>query len=310
MGSVKTVSQAGLESVFGHEGVVQGIYNCPAHHATFGMGTLIHNGPSKILDAIKVEKTQAKVSQKTTGDLDFTAYLRTYQKSKKSSGVEYLSVQVGSHKNYKSFVERLIVKGSDTSKKHIAQESKYLEQGWDSYLNDFRNGIQKYEEAVCNAFPDIPLTQRQFDGFFSLTYNIGCNALLTNKSLISAMKIYSQTVGSNSSKNTKDSAASRLLEQILRARPTAPGPVSGKVDKVSYRLTESGVFNSGLFNRRVAEASMIMGHEYSKTDSVIQVARTTIIGAKDHETTETANQQVRTVIDGLNAINRINRGGL
>jgi hypothetical protein len=242
--------------------------------------------------------------------LDFTAYLRTYQKSKKSSGVEYLSVQVGSHKNYKSFVERLIVKGSDTSKKHIAQESKYLEQGWDSYLNDFRNGIQKYEEAVCNAFPDIPLTQRQFDGFFSLTYNIGCNALLTNKSLISAMKIYSQTVGSNSSKNTKDSAASRLLEQILRARPTAPGPVSGKVDKVSYRLTESGVFNSGLFNRRVAEASMIMGHEYSKTDSVIQVARTTIIGAKDHETTETANQQVRTVIDGLNAINRINRGGL
>jgi GH24 family phage-related lysozyme (muramidase) len=312
MSCIKTVSQAGLERVFGHEGVVPGIYNCPAHHATFGMGTLIHHGPSKILEAVKQSKPAKPVAAgKTPVTPDLSGHVRSYKQSKKSSAVEYLSVEIGEDKSYPGFVAALIAKHSGTARKLIEQESSHLEAGWDAYLADFRDGIQVYEQAICAAFPDVPLTQQQFDGFFSLTYNIGAKGLLGNKSLILAMKRFSTvTNGKSASEKSRQEAVSALLEQILRARPTAPGPVTGEVDKVSFKLTESGVFNGGLFNRRIAEASLIIGQQYSPNDTEIKIGRKTIKVEKDHQTTETARKQVRTVIDGLNAIERINSGRL
>ena len=79
------------------------------------------------------------------------------------------------------------------------------------------------------------------------------------------------------------------------------------VESVSFRLTESGVFNSGLFKRRVVEAGQILGRKYKLDDAVIKIARQTIKAERDHQTTTAAKAQVRAIVEGLSAINHLNR---
>ena len=39
------ISNRGLELIVAHEGIILNLYNCPANHATIGVGHLVHYGP-------------------------------------------------------------------------------------------------------------------------------------------------------------------------------------------------------------------------------------------------------------------------
>ena len=43
--SNKKISDSGLNLITAHEGIVLNLYNCPANHATIGVGHLVHYGP-------------------------------------------------------------------------------------------------------------------------------------------------------------------------------------------------------------------------------------------------------------------------
>lgn len=308
MSRIKNVSRKGLERLAQHEGVVQGIYDCPAKHATYGIGTLAHHGRSEILKvvtealAIKAQSTEARLAAKLAG------HVKSYKPSKHSVGVPYLDAAIGKDENYRALVKEMRA-GSPARAKLVEREDALLSLGWDEYMKKFRAGIEKYEKAVCETFAAAALTQDQFDGLFSIAYNIGEGGIRQSGDLIVAMKAFNATLAQpKATGKQRDQAAAALLECILRAKPTSRAGVDVEIDGSSFAVMEPGVFNNGLFNRRVAEASLIIGRTYSTKSAEITIARKTIKAEKDHQTTTKAKQEARAVVDMLNTISFVNRG--
>ncbi|CAM3734422.1 glycoside hydrolase family protein [Roseateles saccharophilus] len=308
MNRIKNVSTQGLERLARHEGLVQGIYDCPARHATYGIGTLVHHGPSEILKVV----SQASATKAQTPEAELAAklasHLKVYRPSKNSVAVPYLDAAIGKDENYPVLVKEMLA-GKAPRAKLVEGEDAVLRPGWDEYIRRFRTGIQKYEKAVCEAFASASLTQDQFDGLFSIAYNIGEGSLRQSGDLIAAMKAFSvASLDPKATGGQRDQAATVLLECILRARPTSRAGVDVEIDGGSFSVMQPGVFNSGLFNRRVAEASLIVGRTYSTKSAEITIARKTIKAEKDHHTTTMAKQEARAVVDMLHKISFVNRG--
>jgi lysozyme len=240
-----SLSKAGLEQLIKHEGSINGLYDDPAHYATYGVGHLVHKSHkarSVLLASARSEKLCSdRVKTKWPGKAYETAYLereavacKDFERLKTAARDRALDiVALAKHKTAFTDLPRekqaSVRVAADAA---VAEEARLLSLAVADVL---AQDVRPFEKSVNEAVTNVALVQDEFDALVSFTFNVG-EAAFKRSNLLKKINENTYRAGKAGDHRT----AIEAIEQAFLAWNTAGGKVLDGLTK--RRQAESDLF--------------------------------------------------------------------
>ena len=175
-----TLSSQGLEALEHHETSINGLYDAPSGHATYGAGHFVSRFKSVLLETASTERLcTSRVKVRWPNTQSATPYLEREAlgcldfdqlKARASARAPEIVAYARYHKGLKDLTDAQRAAVTAAARTAVAIEAHLLNTPIDSQL---AHDVRPFEKTINRTVTGMALTQGEFDALVSLTFNIG-----------------------------------------------------------------------------------------------------------------------------------------